>query len=341
MESFAGKIAVVTGGGTGMGRELVVQLAAAGAHVATCDIQVNLLDETKARAEAAAPDGTRITTHRCDVSDAASMDAFAAEVVEQHGTDHVNLVFNNAGIGGGGSFIQAGRDEWERTFDICWGGVYNCSRAFLPLLVAADAGHVVNTSSVNGFWASLGPGVSHTAYSAAKHAVKGFTEALRTELLHDRSGIHVTMVQLPAINTPQFDWVRNRMPRRPQPVPPVFQPEVAARAIVRASHEMRREWLVGFPTVKAVWAEKLLPGVADWYLARNGYESQQSAEADDPSRPDNLDAPMPGNFYRPRGRFDAIARPRSAWQVVSRHRRVAAAVVILLLVAVLVAGITR
>jgi len=178
MESFEGKLAVVTGGGTGMGRELVVQLAGEGCHVAACDINLENLEETARRAEKEAPSGTRITTHRADVADEADVQRFAQEVLDQHGTDHVNLVFNNAGIGGGGSFLETTREEWERTFDICWGGVYNGCRAFIPLLVKSEEGHLVNTSSVNGFWAILGPGMPHTAYSAAKFAVKGLTEAL-------------------------------------------------------------------------------------------------------------------------------------------------------------------
>ena len=178
MESFAGRIAVVTGGGTGMGRELVIQLAAEGCAIAMCDVNADNMAETARRARAGAPEGTLITTHVCDVSDEAQVVAFRDEVVAQHGTDHVNLLFNNAGIGGGGSFVTGKREEWERTFGVCWGGVYNCSRAFVPLLVASSEGHLVNTSSVNGFWASLGPGVPHTAYSTAKFAVKGFSEAL-------------------------------------------------------------------------------------------------------------------------------------------------------------------
>jgi NAD(P)-dependent dehydrogenase (short-subunit alcohol dehydrogenase family) len=178
MQSFEGKLAVVTGGGTGMGRELVLQLAAEGGHVATCDVHLDNLEETARRAEKDAPAGTRVSVHRCDVADEAAMLAFRDEVVAQHESDHVNLVFNNAGVGGGGSFVEGDRAEWDRTFAICWGGVYNGCRAFVPLLVAADEGHLVNTSSVNGFWASLGPGMPHTAYSAAKFAVKGFTEAL-------------------------------------------------------------------------------------------------------------------------------------------------------------------
>jgi NAD(P)-dependent dehydrogenase (short-subunit alcohol dehydrogenase family) len=201
MESFEGRLAVVTGGGTGMGRELVVQLAAAGASVAMCDVNDEAMAETADRARAAGPAGVRITTHVCDVSDEASVVAFRDEVLEQHATDHVNLVFNNAGIGGGGSFVAGPRAEWDRTFAVCWGGVYHCARAFVPLLVASDAGHLVNTSSVNGFWASLGPGVPHTAYSAAKFAVKGFSEALLEDFRVNAPHVQVSVVMPGHIGT--------------------------------------------------------------------------------------------------------------------------------------------
>jgi NAD(P)-dependent dehydrogenase (short-subunit alcohol dehydrogenase family) len=201
MDSFDGRLAVVTGGGTGMGRELVIQLAAAGASVAMCDVNLEAMEETTARALAGAADGVRITSHLCDVSDEAQVDAFRDAVVADHETDHVNLVFSNAGIGGGGSFVTGLRTEWDRTFGVCWGGVYNCARAFVPLLVASDAGHLINTSSVNGFWASLGPGVPHTAYSAAKFAVKGFSEALLEDFRINAPHVQVSVVMPGHIGT--------------------------------------------------------------------------------------------------------------------------------------------
>lgn len=182
---LAGKIAVVTGGGTGMGRELAVQLSAQGCHVAMCDVSEDNMLETVALCLAGAPAGTRVTTHVADVSDEAQVLAFRDGVVARHcegDTPHIDLLFNNAGIGGGGSFVADPRAEWELTFNVCWGGVYLCSRAFMPLLVASQEAHIVNTSSVNGFWASLGPTMPHTSYSAAKFAVKGFTEALIADL---------------------------------------------------------------------------------------------------------------------------------------------------------------
>ena len=201
MQNFEGKIAVVTGGASGMGRELVRQLAADGCHVALCDLSVEEMGETRELALADAPSGTRVTTHRCDVSDQASWIAFRDAVVAEHATDHVNLLFNNAGIGGGGSMVTDPRDVWERTFNVCWGGVYLGVRTFLPLVIAADEGHIVNTSSVNGFWASIGPDRPHTAYSAAKFAVKGFTEALITDLRVNAPHVKVSVVMPGHIGT--------------------------------------------------------------------------------------------------------------------------------------------
>ena len=201
MDQFEGKIAVVTGGGTGMGRELCLALTKAGAHVATCDVSPDNMAETKSLCEAVAPKGTRITTHRCDVSDEAQVLAFRDAVVAEHNTGHVNLVFNNAGIGGGGDFLEGDRQEWERTFGVCWFGVYYCSRAFMPLLVASDEGYLVNTSSINGFWASIGPMTPHTAYSAAKFAVKGFSEALITNLRVTAPHVKVAVVMPGHIGT--------------------------------------------------------------------------------------------------------------------------------------------
>ena len=191
MEDFSGKLAVVTGGGAGMGRELVVQLAAAGCNVATCDIFADTLAETAALCN----DAVRVTTHECDVSDEEQVLAFRDAVVEQHEAECIHLLFNNAGIGGGGEFVNGDRDAWELTFGVCWYGVYYNARAFMPLLVASDEGYILNTSSINGFWASLGPTVSHTAYCAAKFAVKGFSEALIADLrLHaPHVGVAVVM----------------------------------------------------------------------------------------------------------------------------------------------------
>ena len=202
MKDFAGKIAVVTGGGTGMGRELARQLVAEGCNVAMCDISADAMAETKRLCESQKlPQGLRVTTHIADVSIEDQLKRFRDEIVEQQATDKIHLLFNNAGIGGGGSLFTNTREQWERTFNICWGGVYLGVRTFLPMLMKASEGHIINTSSVNGFWASVGMGVSHTAYSAAKFAVKGFTEALINDLRLNAPHIKCSVVMPGHIGT--------------------------------------------------------------------------------------------------------------------------------------------
>jgi NAD(P)-dependent dehydrogenase (short-subunit alcohol dehydrogenase family) len=202
MQSFAGKIAVITGGGTGMGRELAVQLAAAGAHVSMCDLSELNMAETAALARAAAPaSDIRISTHTCDVSDEAAMLVFRDEVLASHDVEHVNLLFNNAGLSGGGSIFTDTRESWDRCFDVCFHGVRWGTLAFLDALVKSDDGHIVNTSSVNGFWASIGADRPHTAYSAAKFAVKGFTEALMTDLAVNAPHVKASVVMPGHIGT--------------------------------------------------------------------------------------------------------------------------------------------
>ena len=202
MKDFAGKIAVITGGGTGMGRELARQLVAEGCNVALCDVSEAAMAETKRLCEVERlPQGLRVTTHIADVAIEDELTRFRDELVAQQQTDRIHLLFNNAGIGGGGSLFTNSRAQWERTFNICWGGVYLGVRTFMPLLLKADEGHIVNTSSVNGFWATVGPGTSHTAYSAAKFAVKGFTEALINDLRMNAPHIKCSVVMPGHIGT--------------------------------------------------------------------------------------------------------------------------------------------
>lgn len=197
-KGFSGLVAVVTGGGTGMGRELVLQLTAQGCDVATCDVMPENLDETIRISRESGNKG-EILRHIADVSTEADMYAFRDAVAAWR--PHVNILFNNAGIGGGGGFVNGPRDEWERTFNICFYGVYHGCRAFLDLLLAAPFGQIVNTSSVNGLWASLGPSVSHTAYSAAKFAVRGFTEALITDFANNAPTLRASVVMPGHIGT--------------------------------------------------------------------------------------------------------------------------------------------
>ena len=199
MENFQNKIAVVTGGGTGMGRELVRQLASEGCHVAMCDVIEENMIETFETVSKESPDIT-VTKHICDVADEDQVMNFKNEVLEQQDTETINLLFNNAGIGGGGSFVAGSVEEWERCFAVCWYGVYYCSRAFMKHIVDSDEGHIINTSSINGFWATLN-GVPHTSYSAAKFAVKGFSEALIDDFRVNAPHVNVSVVMPGHIGT--------------------------------------------------------------------------------------------------------------------------------------------
>ena len=194
MDSFAGKLAVVTGGGSGMGRELVRQLAAQGCSVATCDVHAEAVEQTAAMAREGAAPGVLVTSHDCDVADEAQVLRFRDELLEAHASDHVDVLFSNAGIGGGSSFVTDPRESWERTFAVDFWGVYYCARTFLPLLIASGEGILVNTSSVNGFWATLGPGMPNHAYCTAKFAVKGFTEGLIEDLRTNAPQVRVAVV---------------------------------------------------------------------------------------------------------------------------------------------------
>jgi len=277
MQDFAGRFAVVTGGGTGMGRELARQLVAEGCSVAMCDVSAKNMAETIRLCEAdGVPQGAKVTAHIADVSDEDQLIRFRDEAKAQHDTDRLHLLFNNAGIGGGGSLVNDSREEWERTFNVCWGGVYLGVRTFLSMLQAADAAHIVNTSSVNGFWASLGPHVSHTAYAAAKFAVKGFSEALITDLALTAPNIKVSVVMPGHIGTSivansrkviahtdddelsaqDLERARARISRSGLDASQV--PDEAIRALVA---EQARRFLEEAPTSAAEAAKIILDGV--------------------------------------------------------------------------------
>ena len=229
MDSFTGKLAVVTGAGSGMGRELVRQLAAQGCSVAACDLNADTVAMTAATSRADAPPGVAVTGQACDVSDEAQVLRFRDELLEQHAADHVDLVFANAGTGGGESFISSPREMWERTFAVDWWGVYYCARVFLPLLIASGDGVLVNTSSVNGFWAALGP-VPNSAYSTAKFAVKGFTEALIVDLRANAPQVRVALVMPGHVGT---DIIANSLRARGFPAPEQMSDEQVEELIPR------------------------------------------------------------------------------------------------------------
>jgi hypothetical protein len=212
-------------------------------------------------------------------------------------------------------------DDFRRVTDVTYLGVVHGTLAALHRMWPRNRGRIVQVGSALAY-----RGIPlQSAYCAAKHAVQGFCDSLRTELLHERSRITVSMVQLPALNTPQFDWVKSRLSSRAQPVPPVFQPEVAAEAVLWAADTGRRETWVGFPTLVAIAGNKIAPGLLDRSLARFGYDAQQTGEPEDPDRLDNLWGPLPGD-HGAHGRFDNVARGRSLQLWLSRRRGAAAAV---------------
>lgn len=201
MKDFSGKIAVVTGGGSGIGRALVMQLVAEGCSIAMCDIGDEDMAETVRLAEAEATQGAKVISFHADVGDEEQIIAFRDHVLAETGEDHIHLLFNNAGVAGGGSFVAGDRGQWERTFNVCWNGVYYNARAFMPLLIKAKEGHIINVSSINGFWASIGPDTPHTSYCASKFAVKGFTEALLTDLAINAPHVKASVVMPGHIGT--------------------------------------------------------------------------------------------------------------------------------------------
>jgi NAD(P)-dependent dehydrogenase (short-subunit alcohol dehydrogenase family) len=276
MKDFKGKMAVITGAGTGMGRELAVQLVSEGCHTAICDILIDNMSETENLCRKSARPGTRLTTHECDVSQEDQVTAFCAAVKDQHQTDHINLLFNNAGIGGGGSFLLDDRRDWDKVFQINWFGVYYCTRAFMPLLLASQEGHLINISSINGFWACLGPLSPHTAYCTSKFAVKGFTEALQIDLGlfaphvkaslvmpgHIGTSISVNASKIlgkPSIeemNSDELSLLRERLERMQIPTA-----EIDDEALRELARQNRDDFLAKAPLTAARGAQIILEGV--------------------------------------------------------------------------------
>lgn len=239
-----------------------------------------------------------------DVADASAVENAAAQVEDAFGP--IDIWVNNAMASVFSPVKEMEAEEYRRVTEVTYLGYVYGTLAALKRMLPRDRGIVVQVSSALGYRSIP----LQSAYCAAKHAIVGFTESLLSELKHDGSSVHVTMVHMPALNTPQFGWVKSRLPRRAQPVPPIFEPEVAARAIWYAAHHRRRALAVGWPTIKAIFGNKFVPGFIDNYLARNGYDSQQTSVPEDPNRPDNLWHPLPGDRGA-HGIFDQRAKERS------------------------------
>jgi NAD(P)-dependent dehydrogenase (short-subunit alcohol dehydrogenase family) len=248
-----------------------------------------------------------------DVANPEQVEAAAARVEIDLGK--IDIWINNAMASVFSPIKEMTPEEFRRVTEVTYLGYVYGTLAALKRMLPRDRGVVVQVGSALAY-----RGIPlQSAYCAAKHAVQGFCDSLRCELLHDNSGVRLTMVQLPALNTPQFGWVKSRLPRKAQPVPPIFQPEVAAEAIYFAAHNPRREFYVGAPSVAVISINKLAPGLLDYILAHTGYDSQQYDGAEDPNRPNNLWQPVPGD-HGAHGAFDARARNWSPQLWTSQHR---------------------
>lgn len=296
------EIVVVTGATAGVGRATVRAFARQGAHLGLLARGEEALAATKAEVEAA---GGRAVAVPTDVADATQVDAAAEQIERELGP--VDIWVNNAMASVFSPFKKMNADEFRRVTEVTYLGFVYGTMAALRTMLPRNRGTIVQVGSTLAY-----RGIPlQSAYCGAKHAIQGFTESVRAELMHDNSDVHITMVQMPALNTPQFGWVKSRLPHKAQPVPPLFQPEVAADAIVWAAHQRRREVSVTFNNSLFIWGNKFFPGIGDWYLARTGYDSQQTDEPRDPERPHNLWEPVPGDFGA-HGSFDARAHD-SSW----------------------------
>jgi len=305
------EVVVITGASAGLGRAAVREFAKHGASIGLIARGTDGLQEARREVEAA---GGRALVLALDVANAADVEAAAERVESTLGP--IDIWVNNAMTSVFSPIKEMTAEEFKRVTEVTYLGYVYGSLAALKRMLPRDRGTIVHVGSALAYRSIP----LQSAYCAAKHAVLGFFASLRTELLHDGSNVKTTMVQMPALNTPQFGWVKSRLPRKAQPVPPIFQPEVAARAIYYAAHHPeRREYYVALSTVKAVFGNKLAPGFADHYLAHGGYDSQQQDVREDPNRPNNLWRPVPGD-HGAHGTFDERASSFSmeSWLEMNR-----------------------
>lgn len=312
----------MTGAGAGVGRATAVAFGHEGAAVGLIGRDAQRLEAARLEVESA---GGRALVVPADVADPEQVEAAASRIEEELGP--IEVWVNNAMTTIFAPVADIRPDEFRRATEVTYLGTVWGTMAAARRMRAHGRGAIVQVGSALAYRAIP----LQSAYCGAKHAIRGFTDALRCELLHDDVPIHLCMVQLPALNTPQFEWCRTRIAKRPQPVPPIFQPEVAAAAIVRAARGSRREVYVGWPALKAIVGNKLVPGLADRYLARTGYDSQQTDEPEPADRPDNLFEPVAGD-YAARGRFSDRART-DGLQLLLGHRRIWAAAFVLVVAA--------
>jgi short-subunit dehydrogenase len=307
----AAQVVVITGAGAGLGRAMTQRFAKNGARL-------GLIGRNRDRLQQAADEvrslGGQAVIAIADVADAAQVEA-AADLIEA-AFGRIDIWINNAMATIYSTFDRISAADYKRATEVTYLGTVHGTMAALKHMKTNNRGIIIQVGSALAYRAIP----LQSPYCGAKFAVRGFTDALRSELLHERSNIRLTMVHMPAMNTPQFDWGKNQMPMKAQPVPPIFQPEMAAEAVFWASRHQRREVYVGFPTWKTIWANKLIPGFIDHYLADTGYRGQFSNQPADPANPDNLWQPAPGNFGA-HGRFDdrAVTGAPQLWLTLYRE----------------------
>ena len=306
----ASEVVVITGASAGVGRATVQRFAKEGARSGLLARGIDGLEGARKDFEKL---GGKALVIPVDVADADKVEAAAAQIEAELG--EIDIWINNAMTSVFSPIKEMTPEEFRRVTEVTYLGYVYGTLAALKRMLPSNRGVIVQVGSALAY-----RGIPlQSAYCAAKHAVQGFCDSLRCELLYDKSHVRLTMVQLPALNTPQFGWVKSRLARKAQPVPPIFQPEVAAEAIYFAAHNPRREFYVGMPSVKAIVANKIAPSFLDHFLARTGYDSQQYDGPEDRNRPDNLWQPVPGD-HGAHGAFDARARSWSPQLWTSEHR---------------------
>lgn len=309
------EVVVVTGASAGLGRAIARRFARDGAAIGLLARGRDGLEGARRDVERLGGKGLVLPT---DVSQADAVERAAAAVEAELGP--IDIWVNNAMVSVFSPVKEMLPEEYERVTRVTYLGTVHGTLAALRRMSTRDRGVIIQVSSALAYRSIP----LQSAYCGAKHAILGFTASLRTELLHERSNVRVTLVHMPALNTPQFSWVKSRLPRRPQPVPPIFEPEVGADAVAWAArHDCGRELSVGWPSIEAVYGNKLAPDFADRHLAATGYSSQQTGEPADPNRPNNLWEPMPGD-HGARGRFAGRSREFSLELWLRTHRELMA-----------------
>ena len=281
------EVVMVTGASAGVGRAITREFAHHKASIGLIARGKERLEATKAEVEAK---GGRALIFPIDVADPVAVDQAAQTIEQEFGP--IDVWINDAMTTVFAPLSEITPEEFKRATEVTYLGFVYGTMAALKRMLPRDRGTIVQIGSALAYRSIP----LQSPYCGAKHAMVGFTDSLRCELLHNKSNVHVTVVHLPAVNTPQFSWCRTRLPRHPQPVPPIFEPEVPARAVYWAAHNKRREVFVGFSTMKAIYGQDVAPGFADWYLGKTGYDSQQTSQPVDPNRPDNLFEPVEGDY---------------------------------------------